>query len=233
MMDSQHIISRIASTMSPLWDVLTDEQRELFVENAVIRKFNRDEVIFKEGEVSTHLLFLLRGKAALYNKGVTNRPRLIRMVELHGFFGYQSAFVNTPSQITAIAGSDTSVVMIPMNLVFHLIWENSEVALFFIKELSTMLGISVRQTITLTHKHIRGRLAEVLLQMKKNYGTESDGQTIAVYMSRDDLANLSNMTTSNAIRTLSSFAQEGIVQLVGRKIRIIDEEKLKFISRTG
>ena len=233
MMDSQHIKHRIASTMSPLWSVLTDEEQELFVENAVIRKFNREDVIFKEGEVSTHLLFLLRGKVALYNKGVANRKRLIRMVELHGFFGYQSAFVNTPSQITAIAGSDTSVVMIPMNIVFHLIWENPKVAMFFITELSTMLGISVRQTITLTHKHIRGRLAEVLLHMKKNYGTESDGQTIAVYMSREDLANLSNMTTSNAIRTLSSFAHEGIVQLVGRKIRIIDEEKLKFISNTG
>ena len=54
-----------------------------------------------------------------------------------------------------------------------------------------------------------------------------------VYLSREDLANLSNMTTSNAIRTLSQFATERLITIDGRKIKIIDEEKLKKISKIG
>ena len=42
-------------------------------------------------------------------------------------------------------------------------------------------------------------------------------------MAREDLANMSNMTTSNAIRTLSQFASEGIISLDGRKIKMLDE----------
>ena len=54
-----------------------------------------------------------------------------------------------------------------------------------------------------------------------------------MYMSREDLANMSNMTTSNAIRTLSQFALEGIISIDGRKIKILNEEELVHISKIG
>ena len=72
-----------------------------------------------------------------------------------------------------------------------------------------------------------------LLMLKDNYGLEEDGATLSIYMAREDLANLSNMTTSNAIRTLSCFSNEKIIIVDGRKIKIIDEAKLRKISRFG
>jgi CRP-like cAMP-binding protein len=62
---------------------------------------------------------------------------------------------------------------------------------------------------------------------------EEDGATLSIYLSREDLANLSNMTTSNAIRTLSSFASEKIIAIDGKKIKIIELDKLKKISKIG
>ena len=87
--------------------------------------------------------------------------------------------------------------------------------------------------VSLTQKHIRGRLAESLLFLKQNYGLEEDGSTLSIYLSREDLASHSNMTTSNAIRTLSAFAQERIIAIDGRKIKIIDERRLEAISGGG
>ncbi len=69
--------------------------------------------------------------------------------------------------------------------------------------------------------------------LKDNYGLEEDGATINIYLAREDIANLSNMTTSNAIRTLSNFAAEMVIALDGRKIKIIDFDKLHKISRMG
>ena len=99
--------------------------------------------------------------------------------------------------------------------------------------MSNDLAISESRTVNLTQKHIRGRLAETLLTLKQTYGMDEDGVTIAMYMAREDLANMSNMTTSNAIRTLSQFASEGIVSLDGRKIKLLDEQELTRISRLG
>jgi hypothetical protein len=41
------------------------------------------------------------------------------------------------------------------------------------------------------------------------------------------------MTTSNAIRTLSIFASEKLIAIDGRKIKLINEERLRKISRIG
>jgi CRP-like cAMP-binding protein len=101
------------------------------------------------------------------------------------------------------------------------------------KAFATELGLTYNRTITLTQKHIRGRLAESLIFIRNTYGVEEDGATLLVSMTREELANLSNMTTSNAIRTLSSFAAEGIVAISGRKIKILDYNKLLRISELG
>ena len=123
--------------------------------------------------------------------------------------------------------------LIPMPVIVQLIMENTELAMFFIKQLSKDLGISDERIVNLTQKHIRGRLAESLLFLKDTYGVEEDQCTLSIYLSREDLANLSNMTTSNAIRTLSNFAAEKLIIIDGRKIKLIDEEKLKKISKIG
>ena len=93
--------------------------------------------------------------------------------------------------------------------------------------------MSDERTVNLTQKHIRGRLAESLLFLRDSYGLEEDGCTLSIYLSREDLANLSNMTTSNAIRTLSGFASEHLVAIDGKKIKLINEEELEKISRMG
>ena len=80
---------------------------------------------------------------------------------------------------------------------------------------------------------IYGRLAEGILFLKDSYGTEEDGSTLCICPSREDMANLSNMTTSNAIRTLSVFVQERLISLDGRKIKILNEPALQKISRMG
>ena len=144
-----------------------------------------------------------------------------------------------PLLIAAIAGTAAAafepctICLIPMTCIVKLLEENAELGLFFIRQLSIDLGISDERTVSLTQKHIRGRLAESLLFLKDTYGVEEDQCTLSIYLSREDLANLSNMTTSNAIRTLSNFASEKLIIIDGRKIKLIDEEKLKKISKIG
>ena len=122
---------------------------------------------------------------------------------------------------------------IPMKIVDDLIDGNRQLARFFIHELSHNLGRSDTKIVNLTQKHIRGRLAEALVLLIDNYGFEEDGETLNIYMSREDLANLSNMTTSNAIRTLSSFVNEHVIVVDGRRIKIINEQILRKISKFG
>ena len=231
-MGKDYDILQIAKTATPLWDPLTEEQRQLFLDHLSYCKLTNGEVLFREGEAPEHVYYLLRGKVTMHRSGISG-SQIVRMVEPGAIFGYAASINGTPYLSTAVAGTNTEVLMFPVSLMFHFIWENSDFAMLFLRELSALLGLSVERTINLTQKHIRGRLAESLIRMKNKYGVEDDGQTLAIYLSREDMAKMSNMTTSNAIRTLSAFASEGIVAIESRRVKIIDEKALRHISQTG
>ena len=155
------------------------------------------------------------------------------MAKQIGFIGYIAFFAEEIHIASAEALEDSIVCRIKTELILDIVRTTPDLAMRIIRALATDLGFSHRRTVTLTQKHIRGRLAESLIFLKESYGLEEDGSTLSIYLSREDLANLSNMTTSNAIRTLSQFATERLITIDGRKIKIIDEEKLKKISKIG
>ncbi len=179
------------------------------------------------------MMCLLKGKVKIFKDGVGGRSQIIRMIKPVQYFGYRANFAHEKYLTSASAFEASTICMIPMTVVMDLIYGNPNLAMFFIRQLSVDLGIADERTVNLTQKHIRGRLAESLLFLKDNYGLEEDGATLSIYLAREDLASLSNMTTSNAIRTLAAFVNEHLVAIDGRKIKLIDVERLKKISRLG
>jgi CRP-like cAMP-binding protein len=128
---------------------------------------------------------------------------------------------------------DSVVVSIPKIVLNQIMANNPMFTKKMMMLMAKELGFANRRTVALTQKHVRARLADSLLFLKETYGYEDDGKTIHAYLSRQDIAGLSNMTTSNAIRTLSNFATEGILDIRGRRIKIRDINKLKKISDMG
>lgn len=225
--------AEIAKSIPDLWQPLTEEQRILLAQNFTIQKYKKNETIYCEGETPTHLMCLLTGKVKIYKDGVGGRSQIIRVIKSHEYFAYRAYFAEEDYVTVAAAFEPCTICLIPMPTIISLIQENAELAMFFIRQLSIDLGISDERTVSLTQKHIRGRLAESLLFLKDTHGVEEDQCTLSIYLSREDLANLSNMTTSNAIRTLSNFAAEKLIIIDGRKIKLIEEDKLKKISKIG
>lgn len=225
--------AEIAESIPDLWQPLTEEQRILLAQNFTIQKYKKNETIYCEGETPTHLMCLLTGKVKIYKDGVGGRSQIIRVIKRHEYFAYRAYFAEEDYVTAAAAFEPCTICLIPMPTIISLIQENAELAMFFIRQLSIDLGISDERTVSLTQKHIRGRLAESLLFLKDTYGVEEDQCTLSIYLSREDLANLSNMTTSNAIRTLSNFAAEKLIIIDSRKIKLIEEDKLKKISKIG
>ena len=216
--------------LSDIWAPLNEEQQNFLKEHLTIQSFKKNESIYSEGELPNQLLCLLQGKVKIFKNGAGGRNQIIRVIKPVEYFGYRAAFAGQ-SFLTAAAAFEYSIVgMIPMSIITKFVCENHQLAWFFIRQLSIDLGIADKRTVNLTQKHIRGRLAEAILFLKDNYGVEEDGCTLSIYLSREDL---SNMTTANAIRTLSNFSSEKIIAIDGRKIKIIDEATLERISKFG
>lgn len=223
----------LSKSIPEIWNVLNEKEKETITTNTRIVEFKKNEIIYGENDLPKDLMCLCIGKVKIFKDGVGGRSQIIRMIRPTQYFGYRAYFAKEPYVTAAAAFEASTICFIPMVLIEKLVMNNSSLAMFFIRELSTDLGIADERVVSLTQKHIRGRLAESLIFLMDSYGLEEDGATISIYLSREDLANLSNMTTSNAIRTLSNFADERIISLDGRKIKIHDADLLRKISRIG
>jgi len=216
-----------------IFNLLTSDEMSVLKANSSISGFRKNDYIFREGDAPEGMQYLKAGKVKMIKEGISGREQIIRMFTENGLISYRSLLAGEPHNGTAIAIEDSEIVTIPPFILYNVLLKNSNFALALLKDLALELGHSNNRTISLTQKHIRGRLAESILFLKEKYGFENDSLTLKVYLSREDLASLSNMTASNAIRTLSTFASEKIISIDGRKIKITDLSKLEKISKQG
>lgn len=223
----------ISEDLAEIWSILDGDEKRRIIDNFQIHNFKKNQVIYAEKEEPEFIWCLIKGKVKKYKDGIGGRQQIIRLIRPVQYFGYRAYFAKEPYVSSAAALEASTLGTLPMSLVDELINNNIKLARFFIHELSRNLGGSDTKIVNLTQKHIRGRLAEALMVLKENYGYEDDNSTLKIYLAREDLANLSNMTTSNAIRTLSGFVSEKIIIVDGRRIKIINEPMLKKISKFG
>ncbi len=223
----------LSEDMSEIWAVLDNDEKRRIIDAFTIHHFKKNQRIYAEGEEPEYLWCLLQGKVKKFKDGVGGRVQILRLIRSVQYFGYRAYFAKERYNSSAAAFEASVVGTLPMTLVEDMINKNNKLAWFFIHELSRNLGGADTRIVNLTQKHIRGRLAEALIVLSDHYGFEDDNLTLRIYMAREDLANLSNMTTSNAIRTLSGFVNEKLITVDGRKISILNEPELRKISKYG
>lgn len=227
--DTQNAFEGVCS----LFYNLKPREKDLMRKSFTCSYYKKGEIIYRDGETPTALVCLIKGKVKIFKEGVGGRDQIVRMAKPIGFIGYRALLADENHIASAEAIEDCVVGEIERSTLIKILQSNAPLCYNILKSIATELGFSNSRTVTLTQKHIRGRLAESLVFLRDTYGLEDDSETIKVYLSREDLANLSNMTTSNAIRTLSAFSDEGILELDGRRIKIIDTHKLERISNLG
>lgn len=219
--------------LSGLWTLMDDSQRMAVVEQSIVQNYRRNEIIYRIGDEPQYLICVLNGRVKLEKLGVGGRMQILRMFRPGDNFGYRSFFAGQHHLTEAVAMDTAQLALVPMDLIKSFCQTNNKLSMYFIKALASDLGNSEERAVNLTQKHVRGRLAEAISLIAERYGYEQDEQTLAANISRDDLASLANMTTSNAIRTLSQFVDDKMISLDGRKIIILNQSLLKHVSKNG
>lgn len=212
---------------------LNQKDKETIAENHSFALYRKGALLFKEGEKTHGLICLASGKAKVFREGIGGRVQIIKMVKRQGIIGYRTLFTENIHSFSAEAIEETAICIFDKSTIVKILKKNADLSLRFMKVVVEELWVSNNRTVSLTQKHIRGRLAESLLLLRDTYGVEADGKTLRVTLSRKDIAGLSNMTTSNAIRTLSNMASEGLIGIEGRKIMVLDITNLEHISELG
>ena len=161
-------------TTDTIFSCLTLEEKEILQKHSSCFFFKKGDVIYKEGDKPNGLICLATGKVKIFKEGIGGREQIVRMVRPGGFIGYRALFAEENYNSSSSTIEDSEVSIIEKDPLYEILKQNSQFALQIIKLIAAELGSSNTRTVTLTQKHIRGRLAESLLFLKNTYGLDKD-----------------------------------------------------------
>lgn len=214
--------SRIGSVFCHLSD---DELINLSIQKNC-NYYQKGQQIFNEGNSPSGLYCVNKGKIKLSQSGSEGKEQIIRLAKDGDILGYRSLISGETYSASAIALEDSKVCLIPKTMFFELIQSNSDITTKIMKLLASDLKEAENKITNLAQKPVIERLAEALLMLKEYYGYQKDESSLNLTITREEIANIVGTATETAIRILSELKREGIIDLEGKKIKILKNDAL-------
>ncbi|MGD9995140.1 MAG: Crp/Fnr family transcriptional regulator [Salinivirgaceae bacterium] len=209
---------------------LTEEEKKQLDSKSVVIKYNKGEVICKQGGFASHVLYIQKGLAKVYLDNGQN-SLVLKIIPPGNLLGISSLNdENNTFQYSAMAYVDSEVKQVDINFFNELLVKNPAFAKGVINILiSNSIQINGR-FFCLTHKQSYGRLADILICLADRIFFSHEFE---LNLTRKDLAELSGISLETVVRILKKFKEETLIQLDGSNFKILGYDRLKRISETG
>jgi CRP/FNR family transcriptional regulator, polysaccharide utilization system transcription regulator len=205
-----------------------DELDELNFEKD-FRQHKRGDVLYKEGSRISGFYSLHSGIIKVYKTGFDGKEQIIRFAKPGDIIAYRSVLSNEVACTSARVIEDCEVCFIPSELLISMVKSNSTFALELLKLACRELGEANSFITDIAQKTVRERLAEILVLLVNEFGVDEESY-LQISLTREELANIVGTATESVIRLLSEFKTDRLVELTGRKIKILNKKGLEKIS---
>jgi CRP-like cAMP-binding protein len=204
------------------------EVEHLSCNNAMV-KFRKGNSIFTQGAFSTNVVYLRSGMAKIHITGPYHE-QIVRIVKAPRYLGLPTTIGDKINQYSVTAISDVEVCFIDITAFRHLLKDTEHFAFEIILDLCKDELESIRRCSNRTQKQTRGNIADVILEFADHI-YESDSFTLPV--SQADIGNLVDTSRESVSRILTEFHKDGILDMKGKKIEILNKRSLQLISQNG
>lgn len=208
---------------------LSKEEFQCYKSSKKELNFQKGDTIFEDGEQPKGVYFIIKGTAKLSKSGSYGKDQILRFIKEGDMIGYRSLLLGEEFQAKAEAMTDLDAVFIPSEIFIKLLENDSKISYAMLQKLSYELGESSNTVTFLAQKTVRERLAEILLLLEQKLGTDPEG-FIKISLTREEIANLIGTATESAIRLISEFKSDKLIEAEGRNIKILNHEKLRKLG---
>jgi len=193
------------------------------------RHYKRGDILYNEGNRISGFYCINSGIIKVFKTGVDGKEQIIRFARKGEIIAYRSVLSNEPACTSAKVIEDCQVCFIPSELLIQFVKTNPAFAFEVVKLTCHELAEANSYITDIAQKTVRERVAEVLLNLVKDFGLD-DQKYLRISLTREELANIVGTATESVIRLLSEFKSDKLIELNGRRIKIIDLRGLEKVS---
>jgi len=191
----------------------------------------RGNVLFSEGTTLNGVYCILKGECKLTKLAPNGKEQIVKFIRGGEIVGHRSVLSGSLANLTVTALDDVEACFIPKEEILTSFKKNSNFSLEITKSICDDLTHSNIALSNMAQKNVRERLAEALLTFERTFGTNDQG-FINILLTREEIANAIGTATESAIRLISDFKKEGLIEINSKHIKLLNNTKLKQISDT-
>jgi CRP-like cAMP-binding protein len=189
----------------------------------------KGEPIFEEGEVTNGIYCVKEGVCKLSKLSDNGKDQIVKLVKPGELLGQRSMISDEPANLSAVALEDMEVCFIPKSEVMQFFTQNNQFSMNVMKTICEDLKGADDHMVNMAQKTVRQRLAETLMYLEETFGKNEDG-SLRIQLSREELAGMIGTATESCIRLLSELNKSDYIELTGKKITLLDKNKLKRLT---
>lgn len=216
--------------LSSVFTELSNSEMSLVSENHNCNYYRKGQIVFLEGNYPLGLFCINRGRVKIAQMGNEGREQIIRLAKAGDIIGYRALISGESYTASAIAIEDARICIIPSKVFFALLQKNAGLTARMMKLLAGDLKEAEKKVTHFAQKTVMERIAEALLMLKEYYGHEEDESSESFAITREEIAKLVGTATATAIRLMADLKKEGIIEIEGKKIKIVNRDALIRIA---
>jgi len=214
-----------------IFSYLTKDEKVILSSGITVMTFERQDVLFKQNMPSDHLVYIVEGLIKVFISGRRgNRVVCIKLAGPGTFAALSSAFASDVYMNSAAALEQTVALMIRKEIMRDIIKQNGMFSVSVINHMGKEIIDVSGKLVAFSIKQLPGRVADLLRYFSEEIYENTE---FTVSLSRREMAELIGTTKESLIRTLNEFKNDKIIDLDGKKIKIISTDLIKILSEIG
>jgi CRP/FNR family transcriptional regulator len=184
----------------------------------------RYDVIFSEGKYPKGVFYIHNGIVKVYKHGNQGKEQIIQIFKSGDLLGFRAMLSEKNYNVHAQCLEKTEVCFISKKEFMTYLDRNPLIRNKLIQELSMELQDRADYLTDMAQKSVKQRTAMSLVVLHDIYNEKE------INLSREDIANMVGTATETLIRLLMEFKKNSVIDVQGRKIKIVNLEKLKQLT---
>jgi CRP/FNR family transcriptional regulator, polysaccharide utilization system transcription regulator len=189
----------------------------------------KGEPVFEEGQSVNGVFCIKEGVCKLSKLSANGKDQIVKLVKPGELLGQRSMISDEVANLSAVALEDMEVCFIPKAEILGFFNHNNDFSMNVMKTICGDLKDADDHTVSMAQKTVKERLAETLLYLHDTFGKNEDG-SLHIQLSREELAGMIGTATESCIRLLSEFNKSGYIDLTGKRITLLDRNKLRRLA---
>ena len=196
------------------------------------QSYKRGEIVFYEGNPAHSFFCIFDGRIKLYKFSSDRKRQVVRLVEPGDIMGFRAIISEEPYTVTAETVTKATVCILPKEVLFNLMESSPDFSKRIIAKLAIDLRQSEEKILSFALDAVKKRCASFLIKLIDPDNEVKKGELIdTVPLMRIEIAQIIGISPETLSRTLKTFADEKLIEISRKEIRISDLKRLQLIAR--